>query len=256
MLPTWLSSIVTTCARGGLNLYGIADGRPYDRFLSGCQSAIVLANGGTALWDAFVVDVQQSPLHLSQQQHPFDAFVHRLLLRSDPNPPPSRRWIRCAAEPEEFIDFRPLGREAGLGFQSNMGLLINPEYGLWIGLRAVLLSTEKLEVSQKKQEQLSPCANCTEKPCISACPGSAVSETGWDMGICSKYHNISQDCHGRCHSRLACPIGKKHRHGTLQHHYHNARSGGRVMLAHHLGIRDAKKGIDPNWREWGSKSTK
>ena len=249
MLPNWLQDIFTSLKPIGLNVVGVTDGSPHQDLLTGCQSAVVFGNGGTALWDAFVEDMTTHPEHLTEHQHPFDDFVHRAIQNADPSPPNSRRWIRCAAEPEAFVDFRPLAHGAGLGFSSTMGLLIHPEYGLWMGLRAVLLTTEQLPPF-KAVEGLSPCDSCIEKPCISACPAGAVRPEGWKVKVCAQFHQDSTDCHGRCHSRLSCPIGDSHRHSPLQHFYHNARKDGRRALAEQLGISDHLKGLDPNWSEW------
>ena len=249
MLPDWLVNVFNALKPIGLNVVGVTDGRPHQSLLPDCQSAVVIGNGGTALWDHFIEDLKVNPNHLSQHQHPFDDFVKRSIETADPNPPKSRRWIRCAAEPEAFVDFRPLAESAGLGFSSTMGLLIHPEYGLWTGLRAVLLTTEKLPEMSAVQGE-SPCQTCTEQPCITACPAGAVQPTGWKVKICAKFHEDSQVCHGQCHSRLSCPVGAAHRHGPLQHQYHNARQSGRKALSEHLGVSDRFGGLDPNWSDW------
>ncbi|MEC7988286.1 MAG: hypothetical protein VX278_24175 [Myxococcota bacterium] len=248
MYPAWFQSIFEPLSSIGLNVIGVADGSPYQAFLANCHRAIVFANGGTALWESFIEDIKSQPKHLRDHQHPFDDFVHRMIQAADPTPNKNRRWIRCAAEPELFLDFRPLAHAAGLGFQSQMGLLIHPVYGLWIGLRAVLLTTEDLPLTP--MEAASPCHNCDEKPCATACPAGAVKKGGWDVKICAQHHRKSRDCHGRCHSRLACPIGLEHRHGALQHLYHNARGDGRRALAASLQICDTLDGIDPPWYDW------
>jgi ferredoxin len=249
MHPLWLQSIIDELALIGLNIVGFTDGSKYCEFLDGCRSAVVFANGGTDLWDSFIEDLKRRPEHLSRHQHPFDDFVHRAIHKADPEPTPTRRWIRCAAEPEVFLDFRPLAHEAGIGFQSKMGLIIHPEYGLWVGLRAVLLTTEDLLPKPTSMKD-SPCASCEFKPCISACPAGAVGPSGWSVKICAQHHQESTDCHGRCHSRNACPVGVEHRHGLLQHNYHNAREDGRVKLAKNLGIIDKITGLNPKWADW------
>lgn len=249
MLPSWLQDILHPLHALGLNVVGITDGKPHQDLLPECQSAVVLGNGGTTLWENFVADITAHPEHLSRHQHPFDDFVHRAIQAADPSPPDSRRWIRCAAEPEAFVDFRPLAQGAGLGFASQLGLLIHPEYGLWMGLRAVLLTTESLP-HLKAVMGTSPCDACTDKPCIAACPAGAVQPSGWQVKICAQFHQDSIDCHGRCHSRLSCPLGTVHRHSDLQHLYHNSRKKGRLAVAEALGIVDQLKGLDPRWSEW------
>ena len=83
--------------------------------LSGCQSAIVFANGDTGLWNAFIDDITRNPHHLSQHQHP---FVHRIIQACDPNPPATRKWIRCAENEETFIDMRLPAQQAAIGSHS------------------------------------------------------------------------------------------------------------------------------------------
>lgn len=249
MRPKWLKSTIQTLHSSGINCVGVAPGKPYEHLLPGCNSAVVFGNGGTHLWDNFIEDLRRNPDHLRQHKHPFDDFIHRCISEADPNPEPNRRWIRCAAEEDVFIDFRPLAHAAGIGSSSQMGLLIHPLYGLWVGLRAVLLTTEPLQVAPHKSED-SPCNNCDDKPCITACPAGAVQTTGWDVKRCAQFHTESERCHGRCHSRLSCPVGFQHQHGALQHQYHNARQSGREQLAKALSIKDNIMGMDPPWQDW------
>ena len=70
-------------AQRGLNAWGIADGRPYAHLLEGCQSVVVLGSGAK-LMDAFVANLQENPPHLYDEDHPVDAYVHRILDEVDP----------------------------------------------------------------------------------------------------------------------------------------------------------------------------
>ena len=246
--PAWLQLLTVKLAGFGLNVSGIAPGEDFDEYLPGCRSVVVFASGGTLLWDCFVKDIRANPQHLTAYQHPFDEFVRRQLRQADPSPCVDRRWVRCAAEPEEFIDFRALAFAAGLGWKSLQGMLIHPRYGLWIGLRAALLTTQKISVEGPVVGE-SPCLPCA-KPCIAACPGGAIDRNGWNVSNCAEFHQLSELCHGRCSSRLSCPQGEQFRHTSLQHHYHNARQSGRAQLAKELGIIDKVKGLDPPWSAW------
>jgi len=236
----------------GLNVWGIASGESWQEILPGCQSVIVFASGGTALWDAFVQDILQHPTHLTECDHPLDAFVARTIQTVDPSPPPNRRWVRCAADAETFVDFQQLSADANMGFESRMGLLIHPQYGLWIGLRAAYFTTTRLQVPSNLNKS-HPCEPC-DAPCIRACPGEAFPNDEWDVHRCAAFHVESDACHGICHARCACPIGTNHRHKPLQHHCHNARNSGRKKLAAHLNIvNDTINGIGPHWEAWSKK---
>ena len=248
MYPVWLVRIMENLASIGLNTVGSCDGSSYRHLLSDCQSAIVFANGGTALWDVFLEDLRQNPQHLRNHTHPLDDFVKRQIQKFDPNPTDNRRWIHCAAQTDTFIDFRPLAEQAGLGTASPLGLLIHPQYGLWLSLRAVLLTTERVPFTSVLQD--SPCTSCTRKPCIAACPAQAVHPQKWSIHKCLQYHKDSHDCHDLCHSRLRCPVGKTHQHTTLQHLYHSNTPKGRKALADLLSIEDPLCKETTPWFEW------
>ncbi len=233
----------------GLDTGGGADGAAWQHVLPGCRSVVVVASSGRALWNAFVADLRAHPEHLTGEAHPLDAFVVRSLARLDPEPDPERRWVRCAAEPEMFVDFRPLAADAGLGWTSRVGLLLHPEAGLWISLRAACFTIEALPVSRALVGE-GPCGDCPA-PCEPACPGGAVGDDGWSVAACARFHQESRGCHGRCDARLACPVGAGHAHGLLQHHYHNARDTGRPLLARLLGAEDERyAGVGPHWESW------
>ncbi len=246
----WFQAIEKKLFEDGLNMSAVVSGEQYAHLLPECRSVAVFANGGTALWNSFIRDLRSHPENLKDYVHPFDRFVKRLVSASDPNPPESRRWIMCAAESDVFLDFRVLGLEAGLGENSLMGMLIHPKYGLWMGLRAALLTTEDLSVFFTRPEKHSICASCDDKPCILACPAQAVSEQGWNVELCARQHRVDVTCHGICHSRKICPVGEEHRHGALQHHYHNSRETGRKSLSQFLSIDDNLLGIGPGWSDW------
>ena len=245
-----LESICAELAAHGLGVQGVADGSPYQNLLEGCSSVLVFASGGTRLWESFVADTKARPEVFTRSAHPLDDFVGRLIHAADPEPPHGRRWIRCAAEPEAFIDFRALGFAAGLGWRSHMGMLLHPRYGLWISLRAALLLREELPVNGALSGN-GPCPDCS-KPCISACPGQAVHAQGWQPGLCASFHLHSPTCSTRCHSRVSCPEGAGHAYGTLQHHYHTAQDSGRLLLAKELGIPPGLVGEPPPWKQWST----
>lgn len=247
-MGNWTDTLYAEAESIGLNLVGVADGRDYQHLLDGCQRAIVFANGGTKLWDCFIDDLRQHPQHLSAHQHPLDDFVGRWIAQVDPMLDGARRWVQCADETDVFIDFRPLAKAAGLGFPSPVGLLIHPVYGLWVSLRAVLLTTEEIPITVDVSSN--PCSTCIEKPCVAACPAGAVTESGWSVQRCAAFHQSHTDCATTCHSRLQCPVGSEYRHCSLQHTYHNNRTIGRQQVAERLQIQDGSSGQTLGWDKW------
>lgn len=73
---------------------------------------------------------------------------------------------------------------------------------------------------------------------------------GWDVGVCSRFHQLSSLCDTQCHSRSACPEGDEHRYSEAQQRYHYNRKIGRVEIAAALSIADTREGVGPFWGTW------
>ncbi len=247
---TWLNNIQSHSSQIGLNIFGIADGKPYQDILKGCQSVIVIANGGSQMWNRFINEIRKTPHLLTKEEHPLDSWLQKNFEKADPKPPPSRRWIRCAAN-DQFIDFRPLSLQAGLGHHSHLGLIIHPKYGLWISLRAAIFTTEYFKPTELNTDN--PCDSCI-KLCAKHCPGNAFDENGWLISHCASFHQTSSICEISCSSRLSCPIGEDYKHSSLAHHYHSNPRSGRQAICNYLDILDQEAGQEQAWKNWTDSS--
>jgi len=253
-LPAWAEAVVAALAPAGLQRWGVA---PVEGAcpLPGARSALVFASGGPGLWQGFVDAVAAEHARLRDEAHPLDAHVARLLRAADPDPPPSRRWVRCAADEPTFVDFRPLAAAAGLGWASRLGLLLHPEDGPWIGLRAACFTTEALPPSAPAPGQ-GPCAGCAA-PCVAACPVGAVPAglgARFGIGACAA-HRTSGGCPSACAARNACPEGSASRYPPEAQAYHEDRAAGRAALAARLGVNDdLHAGLGPPWSAWAGPS--
>lgn len=118
------------------------------------------------------------------------------------------------------LDFSKLGELGGIGVKSLMGILINPEYGLWISLRGAIITDLDFTHYDEPLSSFDPCPRCS-KPCISACPANTVSENGWDYNACMKFRISNDTCRDNCASRRACPYGNEHQYTEeqLSHHH-------------------------------------
>lgn len=119
---------------------------------------------------------------------------------------PFQRWAR-RADPNLAV--------------SPLGILIDPEFGLWHALRGALLYRERWNIEAVKPRP-SPCASCAAKPCLTACPVGAFKPGSYDVVSCRSYLATlsGQPCMIQgCQARLACPIGREHayRGGLAQH---------------------------------------
>jgi hypothetical protein len=105
---------------------------------------------------------------------------------------------------------------------SPLGLFIHPRFGLWHSFRGALAFSVRLELEPGERAP-SPCASCTRRPCLSACPVDAFSETGYDAGRCVAHlrTEAGRECRERgCLARRACPVGTEHAYGEAQAAFH------------------------------------
>ncbi len=195
-----------------------ADAVPYACAGRPTATVIMIGNTGGAMWHAFEGARRDEP-------NPLDAWVARVVaplawqVRAravypyDTPPMPFQRWAQRAW---------PL-------HASPLGLMIDPEFGLWHALRAALLF-DKVVVVPAMAQTPAPCATCTDKPCLSACPVSAFSAKGFDYKSC-RAHLAKPDgdpcVMDGCKSRAACPVGIQHIYSAAQLRFHSRSFSGR-----------------------------
>jgi len=219
----------------GLNLIGATPLEPYDRLVPeehalrrldpGAVTAIVIGNGGRALWDALRAHARADPV-LGGDPEPVDRFTSSLIedtaarvLGRD-----VRRILYPFRFPADAVSFVRLAECAGLGRPSRVGVLIHPVYGPWIALRAAILVPFAVDLP-RPVAGFDPCPTCVEQACVTACPGGAVGDAGWDIGRCAAHRRRDDDpCASRCHARFECVIGRAHRYPPDALAYHQARA--------------------------------
>ena len=125
----------------------------------------------------------------------------------------------------ETFDLRRLGKLAGWCFPSPLGIDIHPTYGLWFAYRALLVVEQRLEPSEREEFD-SPCEQCLDRPCQSACPAGAVGDIdAFNLTNCVTFRRQEQSpCNYRCLARLSCPVGSEYRYSKEQLNYHYGRS--------------------------------
>lgn len=116
-----------------------------------------------------------------------------------------------AASPSDrpFLPFQQWAMRAEGLRPSPLGILMHPRYGLWHAYRGALLFAEGLGLASV-ETPIHLCDLCRGKPCLSACPTSAYSASGFDHAAClSRVRSpAGAACMtGGCLARNACPQG-------------------------------------------------
>jgi hypothetical protein len=205
----------------------LADAAPWAR------SAILFASGGRALWEALPAGKgaggdapdlagqrggDRPPGAGRDSRHPIDDHTRATLV---PEPaalaaafPGARsKLIFPFEEPTPRVSFLRLAEEAGLGTTDTvLGLLLHPEFGPWVSLRACLLTDVDLP-ADRRLRSFRPCEGCA-RPCLEACPARVLNFYGWDHSACFAYRRRGPNCLDGCGPRIACPVGASHRYGA------------------------------------------
>jgi len=109
--------------------------------------------------------------------------------------------------------FRPFVRWAlasGWVHSSPVRLLVHAEAGLWLSFRGALALPERIDLPAPPA---SPCPVCLDRPCLTACPVSALGAGGYDVPACRSFLRAEGrgTCMKRgCEVRKACPAGRDH----------------------------------------------
>jgi hypothetical protein len=180
--------------------------------VEGAATALIVGNAGGAMWRAFAPNIDGEPNPLDRWTKKVvdpiaEEFGARAVYPFGPDAPPFQRW---AVRAETL-------------YPSPLGILIHPEYGLWHAYRAALLFAERLHLPRLSDTR-SPCDDCAERPCLSACPVGAFSNARYDVAACATHiSEPAASCHSLgCLARAACPIGREWRYPNAQLYFHMA----------------------------------
>ena len=181
-----LAQLEERLAPQGLNLIATTDVARYDAAVParhavgtrapGIRTLVVIGNGGAAFWEAFERHRARQPLAPAQSD-PLDAFTRSVVLDALAAPGldlgGSPRVAFPFADEPLALSFVHLAECAGLGRRSLLGVLVHPEFGPWMSLRAALLLPFAL-AAPRPADGFDPCPGCVARPCMAACPAGAA----------------------------------------------------------------------------------
>jgi epoxyqueuosine reductase QueG len=229
----WVGDMTRRISGRGFNLVGVADAAAFDAaapaghrlrdLLPGARSAVMIAVGGRGLWGHATASGKSMCLALQNatpDPDPIDRFTRDVVsaeaARFGTAFPSARLRVAYPFGDEAAdVSFARLAEEAGLGSADTvLRLLLHPEYGPWVSLRACLLTDLELRRDGRLRD-FRPCEGC-RRPCLDVCPAGVVTPAGWDHDACFAYRLEGPNCLDGCEPRMACPVGAQHRFGPAE----------------------------------------
>jgi hypothetical protein len=169
---------------------------------------VLVGNAGPALWRT----VQAAGI---ASDDPIDDFsrarVDRWL-----DALPGCHWRHWLFPGDAPVGLQALGEVAGWHHPAPFRVGIQPGWGSWFAYRAAVLVDAPLAPTPALTGQ-SPCAACSARPCVTACPAGALAGGDFDLEACLDWRLAAgSSCADTCLARLACPVGAQHRYDTAQ----------------------------------------
>jgi len=175
---------------------------------AGYRQLILIGHGGKALWES----VTKSGIGGAD---PIDEFTLRTIRQWMSECQPDNRYAILYPGPQP-IALQRLGALAGWHHASPFMVGIDAEWGTWYAYRAVVLADTHFAPSPAV-DHVSPCAACQARPCIAACPASAMAGGAFSLQKCVAWRKQDgSTCALTCLARVACPVGSDHRYCTEQ----------------------------------------
>ena len=211
----------------GFNLSGTLSPEQFDplvpevwqskHHVPGCRGILVVGSGGRALWSAFT----RSP-EAGLREDPLDRYTARVVGEvADTILPRAGISLYWEKRDKQYLPMMKLGERAGLGTPGRLGILLHPEFGPWLAVRALLYLP--FPVDPGEPQSFDPCNGCPA-PCAAACLGQVVHEAGLEPSDCFRTRVLKRGCRVGCAARSACVVGPEHAYTPTQ-------------LAHHQRIR-------------------
>jgi hypothetical protein len=182
----------------------------------GERQLILFGHAGRRLWEA----VQASGIG---GEDPIDDYSIQTMTTWFAQHAPERHF-RILYPGDQPIALQALGQLAGWHHAAPFMVGIDAEWGSWFAYRAVVISDTNFQPNLAV-DRINPCLSCSAKPCIAACPASAMDDGNFSLGPCLAYRQqADSSCAHTCLARLACPIGEEHRYTAAQMHHSYSRS--------------------------------
>jgi hypothetical protein len=192
--------IKQSCADVGLKIVGGFHPMEADKAPAGCRTLLLLGPREPGFWGRITSSAE------------FDA--------PDPVDRWSQRVVFALAEElgatplfpfggPPYLPFVSWALRSGRVWLSPVSLMVHDKAGLMLSFRGALAFEEVIELPP--DPVASPCESCVAKPCLSACPASALTAEGYDLPACHKWLDEPQGApcmSGGCLVRRSCPVSQ------------------------------------------------
>jgi hypothetical protein len=240
------AELVSEAMTRGFNLIGFVGPQQFDAcqppgrrasdVLPDCGTIFLLGSGGSGFWSHLLA--QGPPIQApAPGYHPVDDYCAKSCGELT-------EWLGARGvtsrttfpDDPSALNFMHLAEVAGWGTISPvLGILLHPEFGPWVSMRAAVL-VEGLpfgSVEGEEHQPFQPCLNCS-KPCVKACPVHVFDGMGSvDLRACADNRHAGECGHG-CDARRACPVGAAERYGEEEERFRHAYS--LFTMRRHFGL--------------------
>ncbi len=208
-----LGAITREAERRHLNVFGLTIPAAEDPVPEGTQSIILLGPHEPGFW----LHVSNEPEFRDGRPDPMDRWSMRIITALASN------LGGTAIFPFGGLPYAPFiawALRSGRAWSSPVTLLVHDTAGLQVSYRGAVALPFAIEAEIPNPR---PCDTCAGQPCLTACPVSALTLSGYDLKACHGFLDTpaGQDCmqHG-CAVRRSCPISQTYGRLSEQSAHH------------------------------------
>lgn len=169
--------------------------------LHDAEETVLLAGAAPEMWPVF----QSSPEYKDATPDPLDRWSKRILT---PIANAAGGHALFPSDGPPYLPFIAWAKATGQFWDSPTGMMVHTRAGLMISIRGALRLPGKLDLPSA--HATSPCLDCSDKPCQTACPVGALSALSlYDVPTCKSHiaQSAGLEClEGGCLVRRACPV--------------------------------------------------
>jgi epoxyqueuosine reductase len=193
-----LRTIQRMLNKKSLDIVGSFNPDRSDNVCSQVRTILLVGPKEPLFWDVF----KKSSEYRDNKENPLDRWskktIEKIAIKLN-----ARSFFPFEAPFQPFIDWAKRCSTMG---SSPVRLLVHKEKGLFISFRGALGINEYIEPPKNSKDICTPC----EKPCLTACPVSALNQDGYDVVRCKDYLNTpsGRECRDGCLVRRSCPSGQ------------------------------------------------